>query len=174
MNGCLETALQASEGWQWAKDLSMGFCPRQEKRHLFDSEVFSVACERLVKAAHTHSSDKGEFRHFALRCMRNGIVDYLRRFNRRRRLKMVAFGESQEVPAREEKGVETTEENIKAIMSPAIVESKRDEADREMMLDLYLRGKTVTQLMAKHKVSKQTVYNRIERIMEKIRRKLTC
>lgn len=173
MNGFLGMPSQVSDGLRWAENLSLGYCASTEKRRIFDSDVFSVACEELVKAAHTHSPEKGEFRHFALRCMRNGIIDHLRRLNRRQRVKVRTLMADEPSFAREEKEKETPEEIMAMIMSPLAVESERDEADREMMLDLHLRGKTVVDLMAQHHISKQTVYNRIERIMRKIRRILT-
>lgn len=173
MNGFLVTPSQVLDGLRWAETLSLGYCDRTDKRRIFDSDVFSVACEQLVKAARNHSAEKGEFRHFALRCMRNGIIDYLRRLNRRRRIKIRTLMADEPSFARQENERKNHEEIIAAIMSPLVVESERDEVDREMMLDLYLRGKTVVELMSQYHISKQTVYNRIERIMGKIRRTLT-
>src|SRR5690606_16176261 len=50
-----------------------------------DTEQYSVACYCLVKAAKEYDEAVGPFSTFAWRAMRNGIIEHLRRKNRKKR-----------------------------------------------------------------------------------------
>lgn len=61
-----------------AEIVARKFLPRS-KEPIKDTELYGIACEELVKCCEKYNPAVGPFDRYAMRAIRNGIVDFLRK-----------------------------------------------------------------------------------------------
>jgi RNA polymerase sigma factor (sigma-70 family) len=142
------------------------------KDRIRDTDLFSVACQALVRCSQKYDPDLGPFDRFAMRAMRNEIVQYIRLNNAKKRV--VEFEVLEE---KDWEKVESSESEIE--FSPSISElladspseSEEDRADKQLVKDVYLDNKQITDIAEQLNVSRVTIYNRLRKAVNKLRGK---
>lgn len=130
-----------------------------------DTELFSVACQELVKCGEKYDPSVGPFDRFAMRSMRNGIIHDLRLMQAKKRAAEFEVLADQDFPER------SVEPFPDVGLLPGLLQKLPDN-DRCLIEDYFLNNNSVADLANRLAVTKVTVYNRIDRILKKLREEL--
>ena len=140
-----------------------------------DTEAYSIACEELVKAAHSYDPDVNpDFSRYAFRLMRNGVIDSIRTKNTQKRsanFEAISDKEWDEVPAKGERSEGLPVELLRMLLSDHPEDTDQDRGDKSLLMELYLREKNITVIAEQYGISRVTVYSRLRRIFGKIRQR---
>lgn len=141
-----------------------------------DTEPYSIASMELVKAAAGYDPEVNEdFSRYAFRAMRNGIIEAIRRQNRQKRtaeFSNLTNLEWQELPEKEQVlSVDIPSDVYQTLMENHPDDSEQDRADKALLTEIYIQGKKIPFIAEKYGISRMTVYNRLRRIIGKIRQR---
>lgn len=143
------------------------YCGKDEEQaQIRDTELFSVACQELVKCVQQYDPAIGPFDRFAMRAIRNGIIQNLRLQKRKKRVAEfdpLTDADWSEVPERETDPILFRVEHLSQLLN--ILSSD----DRKLIEDIYFANKSVAELAEKAGVSRVTIYNRRDAILRKLR-----
>jgi len=138
----------------------------QGKDPIRDTDVFSIACQELVKCSKKYNPTIGPFDRFAMRSMRNAIIQNIRSEKRKKRMaKFDVFDDNSWSDIR----------NITAIIADdrgnqvLNLLNKLSKNDRRLVEEIYLKNKQVVDVADDLKVTRATIYNRIDRIFNFLR-----
>lgn len=146
------------------------FVRKNERHCVRDSEEFAEACLALFRAANSYRGHV-PFSSYAWQVMRNAILDLHKMRSRQVKLQPLDS-------AILENTVESTETALDPDCAAAMVyvllenhdeESERDRSDKDLLKRVYLRGEKVLDLATELGVSHMTIYNRMNRAIEKIK-----
>lgn len=137
------------------------------KENIRDSEVYAVAYETLVCCVSGYNPEMGPFENFAAQSMRNRVVQYLRRFKRRKRI--ANFVPLEDIAERKEEIPHQDTKIIQTVLGEEGEDTQQDGEDKQLLREVYLLGVPVAALAQKLGVSRVTVYGRLKRIIGKIR-----
>lgn len=143
------------------------------KDNIRDTELFSIACQELVKCSEKYDLTIGPFDRYAMRAMRNGIIQQIRLRNCKKRVAQfepLTEQQWQDFP-KENKEIEFPTGILETILKCHPEESEQDQADKELLKDVYLNLKQITEISEQLGVSRVTIYNRLKRILGKLRKK---
>ena len=140
-----------------------------------DTEPYSIASLELVKAAASYNPRINEdFSRYAFRAMRNGIIESIRYRNRKKRTAefyKLTNVEWQEIPAEDESiPSNVMNADLNQVLLD-IEDSEQDRIDKAILAEIYLHGKKIPLVAEKYGITRMTVYNRIHRIIGKIRQR---
>ena len=140
-----------------------------------DTEPYSIALMELVKAAAGYDPEVNEdFSRYAFRSMRNGIVEAIRHRNRQKRTaefaKLTTL-EWQELPEKEVLSADIPSDVYQTLMANHQDDTEQDHADKALLTEIYIQGKKIPFIAEKYGISRMTVYNRLRRIIGKIRQR---
>jgi len=141
-----------------------------------DTEQYSIASFELVKAAAAFDPEVNEdFSRYAYRAMRNGIIAAIRHRNRQKRT--AEFDELtdldwQELSAKEQiPSTDIPPEVYQTLMDNHPEDTEQDFSDKAILTEIYIQGKRIPFIAEKYGISRVTVYNRLRRIIGKIRQR---
>lgn len=141
-----------------------------------DTEPYSIASIELVKAAAGYDPEVNEdFSRYAFRAMRNGIIEAIRHHKRQKRtakFEKLTDLEWQELP--EEKSDfsdDIPQEVYQTLMANHPDDTEQDRADKSLLMEIYIQGAKIPFIAEKYGITRMTVYNRLHRIIEKIRQR---
>ena len=170
---------KAQDYMHLAEKFAYIYCLPQDRRNIKDSEFYSLACIWLCRAVKKYTPDKGDFESYAGMTIRNGLISHIRYLNRKRRSKksisLCDFQLNNLVDQSSNDIEQNLEEEVKTRLVDFVLkshkkETEQDRNDKELMLDVYCRGKSVFDLAKKNSCTRMTIYNRIQRITNKIRK----
>jgi len=128
------------------------------KDNLEDSELFSVGCEGLIKAANTFDSKKAKFSTWATRIINQKIIDELRK---KKNINSCVLNENHLI------------EKKSSFPSHIICSIIKGSTDSEKIVSLYyLEQKTLSDISKQLNISKEGVRKKIQRAIVNIREKL--
>lgn len=136
---------------------------------LKDTEIYSIACEHLIRAAQSFKSDRGKFAGFAWKYMSNGI---LQKFRSQRRLKRSACFSV--LDHNKWNNIESRNQSSPVFLLSSILqdyegETRQDREDKQLVIDHFMYGKKISLLAEAVGVSRQAIHNRINRCLQKLR-----
>jgi RNA polymerase sigma factor (sigma-70 family) len=146
---------------------------RKKVEVIEDTEVYSIASLELVKAAKSFNPIVNtDFRRFAYKAMCNGVIEQIRFSKRKKRtvnLEPLTDKQWQTVPEHQQNPI-FDEQLYKRLISSYSGESLQDKADKELLLEVYIHGKKIPIIAEEQGVTRATIYNRLNRIVAKIRK----
>ena len=144
--------------------------PRYSREDVKDSEVYSIACEQLIRSAAVYASDPEDFPKFAWRFMKNGYFQTLRAQKRiKRSANFSRLSASQWTNLMGPAEARTIYDLLPLVFKEANAESHADKEDRQLVIDHYIHKKKVNHLAEAMGVSRMTVHSRIQRCLRKLR-----
>ena len=146
--------------------------PKNSYEEIKDTEVYSIACEELIRAASLYKANRGDFTRFAWRSMMNGFLQFIRSQKRMKRSANFARLNDHDwhnIPDRNEK--DSIKEMLPLILRDTAKDSQQDKEDLQLVIDHYINGKQINVLADILKVTRVTVHSRIQRCFNKIKRK---
>lgn len=175
------TPVDITEYLYLAEVISRRFYKGNER--IRDTEVFSIACQELVKVGKKYNSAVGPFDRLAMRAMRNGIIQYIRRQQMKKRdanFQLLSDQEWQDFSKRGWRDVpqEMIEEsNLMQCEALAIdvlpkLLSSLCHCDRKLIEDIYINNISMAKISSQLNISRMTIYNRSQRILKTLREKL--
>jgi len=174
----IPVAPKAQDYMHLAEKFAYIFCLPQDRRNIKDSEFYSLACVWLCRAVKKYTHSKGDFESYAGMTIRNGLISHIRYLNRKRRNKKSAHLADFQLDNLVDHSKSELDQHLDEEVNTRLVdfvlkthkkETDQDRDDKELMLDIYYRGKTVFDLAKEHSCTRMTIYNRIQRIVNKIR-----
>lgn len=153
-----------------AAKVAYKFRSKNKFERIVDTEVYSIACEELIKAVNTYKSDRGDFSRFAWRSMTNGILQRLRA---QKRLKRSASFD--EIDPDKWKNLERKDQgNAFEKILPLILkdydgETLQERKDKQLVIDHYINGKRINLLAEANCITRQSVHNRINRCLARLK-----
>lgn len=149
---------------------------RGKFENIEDSEPYSIASMELVKAAAGYDPEVNEdFSRYAFRAMRNGIIEVIRHRNRQKRtaeFSKLTDLDWQEVPEKEQVlSADIPSDVYQTLMANHPDDTEQDHADKALLTEIYIQGKKIPFIAEKYGISRVTVYNRLRRIIGKIRQR---
>ena len=126
-----------------------------------------------MKCSEKYDLTIGPFDRYAMRAMRNGIVQQIRLKNCKKRFAQfepLTDQQWQDFP-KENKEIEFPIGILETILKCHPEESEQDQADKELLKDVYLNRKQISAISEQLGVSRVTIYNRLKRILGKLREK---
>lgn len=154
-----------------AKAVSFKFHKRKFER-IEDTDTYSIALLGLAKAKMTYTYEVGnDFSRYAYQVIKNEIINDIKY---RKRAKRIANFEPlndlqwQSVPDKIE---EFKMPNLSAqfFLRSEIEDTEQDKEDKSILIMFYIEGKKITEIADKFNLTRATIYNRINRIIAKIR-----
>lgn len=139
---------------------------KEEQKHIRDTELFSIACHELAKCSRRYDPIIGPFDRFAMRAMRNGIIQSIRTKKMKKRVAEFDVLPNQEWIELPEKKEEQPLFNVEDL--PRFL-NLLSSGDRKLIEDIYFANKSVAEIAEQLKVSRMTVYNRRDSILNKLR-----
>lgn len=141
----------------------------KEQAQIRDTELFSIACQELVKCVQRYNSAIGPFDRFAMRAIHNGIIQNLRLQKSKKRF--VNFDHLTDVDWSELPECETDPILLKVGCVSQLLDSLSLD-DRKLIEDIYFANKSVADLAEESGVTRMTIYNRRDAILRKFREEL--
>jgi RNA polymerase sigma factor (sigma-70 family) len=139
------------------------------KVSLLDSDEYSEACHALVKIADNYNPSDGEFHIVAWRKMKQAIIDSYRHNQRLKRKGQFDKGaDLNEIPSRED-GNPLPNDLLDRMLADSEDETQQDITDKLILIEVYIGGVSPPVLADRLCVSRQTIYNRIGRCLQKVR-----
>lgn len=140
---------------------------------LEDSEIYSDAMLGLCKAIQTYHSSNGSFANWAVAVIENTLISLLRQKNRKFR-KLVEFVADYDpvIETTNELPIELLDELLAVVpdeSQPFLSERYQDNIS--LLKKYYLEKKSVGDLADEFQISRQSVYNRLEKVINQIREK---
>jgi RNA polymerase sigma factor (sigma-70 family) len=133
-----------------------------------DSEIYSVACEALFLAVEDYTPARGTVQTFLWQTMRNAIIDHIRHETREKR-----HGECESLGERDveerPQSVPLPRELLDTLLADAPDETEKDRLDKQLLVDVYLHSKKVSDIADLMGVTREAVYQRMRRSISKIR-----
>lgn len=157
--------------------LALKFAYKYKPKNCFeeikDTEVYSIACEELIRAASLYKADRGEFTRFAWRSMMNGFLQFIR--SQKRMKRSAHFSNLSDYDWRNI--AERHDGNRMNDMLPLILKdtgdfSQQEKEDLQLVIDHYINGKQINVLADVLKVTRVTIHSRMQRCFGKIKRRL--
>ena len=149
-----------------AEIVACKFC-KNKNEIIKDTEQYSTALLELVKAHKEYDpSVNDDFRRFAYRFMDNGLKDRFRYNQRKKRKAVLEHLEQQDVAEPQKEDYKSI---VETILSKSPQDTEQDLEDKIILRKIYLEGQKVTQLAEEYKVSRITIYNRINNCIRKIK-----
>jgi RNA polymerase sigma factor (sigma-70 family) len=149
------------------------------KERIEDTEIYSVGCQSLVECLPAYDQAKGTFDKFAYQAIKNGIIQFIR-YNKRKK-RNIAINSLSDYEWNNIKEVEETIEKAPEISSETIslllkldANTDQDKEDKKLLIDYYLNNMRISEISANLGVSKVTIYNRINRIIKKIKKQISA
>lgn len=141
-----------------------------------DTEPYSIASLELVKAAAGYDPDFNEdFSRYAYRAMRNGIIEAIRHSNRQKRtaeFSKLTNIEWKEISARNKSNLlDVSSDLYHRVFARHSEDSEQDIDDKALLKEIYIQGKKIPFIAEKYGTTRMTVYNRLNRIIGKIRQR---
>lgn len=131
------------------------------KQRVKDSDVYSVACIALIKAAKEYEPECGKFSTYAWKVMENGIKDYLRSPQAKKRNLLFSNDWEEELVA------PPTREDLTPLLEHILRdhpgESEADRFNKRLLQRVYLGEESVFQVSEDLKISREAVYQRLRR-----------
>lgn len=135
-----------------------------------DTEQYSVACYCLVKAAKEYDEAVGPFSTFAWRAMRNGIIEHLRRKNRKKRRADFETGyDLEQVVDTADSDLLPVELLLEILLADHPDKNDQDREDKRLLEAVYLCNRKVPELATEYGITRQMVYLRLRRCINRIR-----
>lgn len=134
------------------------------KENLEDSDLFSIGCEGLIKAAGTFDSSKSKFSTWATRIIKQKIIDELRKNKKNNINSFSSLGLEKEDQLVESKQIS----NFPSHIICSIIKNSKDEEKKIVNL-YYLEQKTLSDIAKQLKISKEGVRKKIQRAITNIR-----
>lgn len=132
-----------------------------------DTEFFSIACQELVRCGQKYDPSIGPFDRFAMRAMRNGIIqDARQRKAKKRIVEFEKFSDTIQVAEKSEKDEEHIQDLLE--MLPSCLRGL-PENDRKLVELIYIENKPVAEVADHLNVTRVTIYNRLDRVLTKLR-----
>lgn len=139
-----------------------------------DTDAYSIASIELVKAAKAFNPNiNKDFSKYAYRAMCNGVIQNIRYQKAKKRTVKHVDITDQEWTQVKDKCFESLEQDSKKLLLKLFVESpddnEQDRLDKDLLIDIYIHHKKVPAIAEQEGVSRVAIYNRIKRIIGKIR-----
>lgn len=150
---------------------------RNKKRFekIEDTEPYSIACEELVKAAvDFNPAVQGDFSRYAYRAMLNGVIEHIRHKKAKKRtanFETITDKEFRNIPEKLEGLPECLPVDLLKTLLADLGDTEQDRDDKSLLTEIYLGGKKVPVIAEQYGISRVTVYNRLRRILGKIRQR---
>jgi RNA polymerase sigma factor (sigma-70 family) len=151
---------------------------RNKKKYekIEDSEPYSIACEELVKAAVGFDpAVQGDFSRYAYRAMLNGVIEHIRHKKAKKRTATFENISEKDFRSIPEKGEGTPDtlpvDLLKTLLADDGTDTEQDRDDKALLTEIYLAGKKIPVIAEQYGISRVTVYNRLRRILGKIRQR---
>lgn len=132
-----------------------------------DTEIFSVACQQLVKCVKKYKAEIGPFDRFAIRSIKNAILEHIRQQNRQKRSAgeyVISTQEWLQIPDSSDKSFEDHDFLKKTL-------SSLPQEDQDILLSVFVDNLSIVNIAKRNAVSRATIYSRISKILKFIREK---
>lgn len=139
-----------------------------------DTFEYSLACEALILASQSYDPAQGAFSSVAYTAMVNKLIDYKRSKNRKKRKAEFEYLDEKQWANRiDENQWEDQLQDFPDFMGWLNKISWTDEErdDLEIFIAVKVKAEPVTEVADKHGVSRPTIYQKLNRIANKIREK---
>ena len=144
--------------------------PRRAREEIRDTEVYSIACEHLIRSAAVYDSGPEDFPKFAWRFMRNGYFQTLRAQARiKRSANLSRLSEAQWASIAETSEADRIYDLLPLVFKESKTECRVDKEDRQLVVDHYINKKKVNHLAEALGVSRMTVHSRMQRCLRKLK-----
>ena len=148
---------------------------RRKVEKIEDTEAYSIACVELVKAAVSYNPTVQEdFSRYAYRAMLNGVIEHIRRRKAKKRtanFETISDKDFRNIP----EDLDTLPENLPVDLLRTLLadidDTEQDRSDKALLTEIYLGGTKIPVIAEKYGISRVTVYNRLRRILGKIRQR---
>jgi RNA polymerase sigma factor (sigma-70 family) len=141
---------------------------RLRKEKVKDSDQYAEACLALVQAAEGYIPSQGPFSAVAWKVMKNALIDLFRRSQCRKRT--ATFDRETDLSQLVERPQNQPLVDLLPIfLADDPEETEFDRADKQLLVDLYLKEGSVAEIASRLGVSRERIYQRIRRAIEKIR-----
>jgi RNA polymerase sigma factor (sigma-70 family) len=140
------------------------------KEDIKDTELYSLCCEELVRCAAGYTPSMGKFDSYAWKSLHNGVIDHIRAKKAKKRTAVFERLTDQGWDRIEGRDDNTPLPlHILSILMDGSGDTAQDAEDRELLRAVHLKGRNVKDLAEELGVSRVTVYNRLKRILGRIR-----
>lgn len=140
-----------------------------------DSEAYSIACLELVLAAEGFDpAIQGDFSKYAYRAMLNGVIQHIRRKKAKKRtanFETITDKDFRNIPEKLEGLPDCLPVDLLKTLLADLGDTKQDKDDKALLTEIYLGGKRIPVIAEQYGISRVTVYNRLRRIIGKIRQR---
>lgn len=146
---------------------------RQNER-VQDTIEFSLACEALVLASQNYVPEQGAFSSVAYTAMVNKLIDHKRTNSRKKRKAEFEYLDEKQWSNRiDELQWEEQLEDLPDFMGwlNKVTWSEEEKDDLEILIAVKVKAEPITEVADKRGVSRPTIYQKLQRITNKIREK---
>jgi len=155
-------------------DLALKFAFKYRPKNSFeaikDTEIYSIACEELIRAARSYKSDRGDFSRFAWRFMMNRFFKSIRSQKRlKRSAKFSSLSKNEWVNIAEPNQQDSIKDILPLVLKDIDEDTPQDREDRQIVIEHYINGKQINLIAEVLRVTRVTIHNRMQRYFGKIK-----
>jgi len=164
--------IQPEEHLGLAHTVATRFVHRNER--VQDTIEFSLACEALILVSQSYVPEQGAFSSVAYTAMVNKLIDYKRTKNRKKRKAEFEYLDEKQWANRiDENQWEEKLEDLPDFMGwlNKVSWSDEEKDDLEVLIAVKVKAEPITEVADKRGVSRPTIYQKLQRITNKIREK---
>jgi len=136
-----------------------------------DTEEYAEACLHLVRATENYNPDEGTFQSVAWTCMKNGIIELHRKKNRKKRFGKFADTNLEKLPEKRTEQEIPPDELVYKFLADDPQETEQEKYDKLLLVEIYLGGSRVQAVAERLGISREAIYQRLRRTIERLREK---
>ena len=169
-----EQVIDPADHINLATKIAYKFRPKHSYEKIEDTEVFSIACEELTRAAKSFHHDRGDFARFAWRSMRNGILQKIRFQNRKRRKANFSLLDDKRWNNIEQ----LIQDNSCIQLLPNILqdhesETAQERENKQLVIDHYIHGKQINMMASALGITRRAIHDRIKKCLASLKERAT-
>ena len=168
-----EVSIDPEDYLHLALKIAYKYRSKHSYEEIKDTEVYSIACEELIRAAIAYKPERGDFSRYAWKIMTNGILQKMRHQKRKKRSASFA-----ELTENQWNNVVTSEASVSHLHLLPILfkhddqDTHQDREDKNLLIEHYINNKKINILAEVLDVTRMTIYKRMQRAIEKLKIKL--
>lgn len=168
-----DVAIDPADFLHLALKFAFKYKPKHSYEEIKDTEVYSIACEELIRAARLYEPDRGDFSRFAWRSMLNGFLQSIRSQKRiKRSARFASLSENEWSNITQRVDQDSLNDMLPLVLRDIDEDTQQDKEDRQLVIEHFINGKKINLLADILGVTRVTIHNRMQRCFGRIKSRL--